>query len=221
MHEWFIFNEFDQASKAAADFIAEKVELAISQNNNCHVVLPGGNTPKKCLRYLADKPIAWQKVHWYLGDERCYPSGHADRNDAMLEENIWSYLPETNIHRIQAEAGAENAASLYAEEIKNIHGFDIVFLGMGEDGHTASLFPGNKALKDNRVVVPVFNSPKAPTERVSLSIKTLQQAKCRVVLSAGLGKAEIIFRVKKGESLPINQIGDINWFVDKEAVSYL
>ena len=219
MHEWFVFDDFDKASKVAADYIAEKIELAIKERDNCHVALPGGNTPKTCLKYLADKKISWSKVHWYLGDERCYPSGHADRNDVMLDNNLWSRLPDANIHRILSELGAENAARLYAKEIINIKCFDIVFLGIGEDGHTASLFPDNDALKDERAVVPVFNSPKAPSDRVSLSVKTLQQAKCRVVLCSGSGKAEITSQIKNGDVLPINQIGDVNWFVDKEAVS--
>lgn len=218
MHQWFVFEEFDEACSAAADFIADKIVLAINKNNICHVALPGGNSPKKCLGYLITKSLPWEKIHWYLGDERCYPLGHAERNDVMLEKYLWSHLPATNIHKIPAELGAEEAASLYEKEIENVKAFDIAFLGLGEDGHTASLFPDNKALNDNRRVVPVFNSLKAPNERVSLSITTLQTAECRIVLSSGSGKAKIISRIKKGDSLPVNLIGDINWFIDKEAL---
>lgn len=218
MHKWFVFDKFDEASKKAADFITDIIKLNISENNICHVALPGGNTPKKCLSYLAKKSLAWDKVHWYLGDERCYPLNHAERNDVMLQQNLWSHLSATNIHIIHAELGAEEAAALYAKEIINIKSFDIVFLGIGEDGHTASLFPGNDALDDSRAVVPVYHSPKAPDERVSLSINTLLQAECRIILSAGSEKAQIISRIKEGELLPVNCIGDINWFVDKETL---
>ena len=219
MHNWFVYNDFDEVSKAAADFIAEKIEACLSMKEVCHVALPGGNTPQVCLHYLANKKLPWKKIHWYLGDERCYPQAHVERNDVMLEKNFWSLLSKTNIHLIPAELGAEKAAEIYREEITAVDYFDIAFLGMGEDGHTASLFPGNKALVDTRSVIPVYHSPKPPGDRVSLSMQTLRNAHCRVVLATGLSKAVIIKRIKEGESLPINCIGDINWFIDQEALS--
>jgi len=219
MHTWFVYNEFDQASEAAADFLASKIEASIQQKGECHVVLPGGNTPAQCLSYLADKDLPWNRVHWYLGDERCYPLNHQDRNDVMLQNNLWSHISTSNIHRIPAEFGAEQAAKVYREIVNSIEYFDIVFLGMGEDGHTASLFPNNEALQDTRSVIPVYDAPKAPTDRVSLSVNTLKKARCRMVLTGGVGKAEIIARIKEGDPLPVNRIGDINWFVDEVAMS--
>lgn len=218
MHEWFIYNEFGVASKAAADFLAEHIVTRIEKKNICHVVLPGGNTPADCLSYLAQKKLPWHKIHWYLGDERCYPVGHADRNDVMLDKNLWSQISATNIHRIAAEIGAEQAAKDYADVVNTLECFDIVFIGMGEDGHTASLFPSNSALDDTRSVVPVYDSPKAPDERVSLSITSLKNAHCRMVLTGGVAKAEVIARIRKGESLPINRLGDIHWFLDEAAL---
>ena len=219
MHKWSVYDEFDQASKSAADFIADKIAECILKNGICHVVLPGGNTPAICLGYLAEKPLNWDKVHWYLGDERCLPQGHAERNDVMLEKYFWSHLSNVHVHAIPADLGADKAAEIYRQEISSVACFDIAFLGMGEDGDTASLFPDNEALKDARSVVPVYNSPKPPGERVSLSSKTLSKAQCRIVLAAGEAKADIIARIKKGEALPINCLGDINWYVDKAAVT--
>jgi len=219
MHKWYIYDEFDQASKAAADFLADKIDESIQQRGICHVVLPGGNTPVACLGYLAEKKLPWDRVHWYPGDERCLPRGHEERNDLMLEKNFWSRLSVTGMHPIPAELGAEEAARIYREQISSVESFDIAFLGMGEDGHTASLFPHNKALQDGRSVVPVYGSPKPPAERVSLSVDTLKKAGCRIVLVGGAGKAKIIARIKKGESLPINSIGDIYWYVDAAAVT--
>ena len=221
MHEWFVYDEFDAVSKAAAEFLAKKVEICLHDKDVCHVILPGGKTPGSCLRYLANKKLPWQKIHWYLGDERCYPKAHAERNDVMLEKSFWSLLSNTNIHLISAELGAEKAAELYREEITIVDSFDIAFLGMGEDGHTASLFPQNKALADFRSVVPVYHSPKPPSDRVSLSLQTLRDACCRVVLVSGTSKALIIKRIKEGELLPINCIGDINWFIDQDASSHI
>jgi 6-phosphogluconolactonase len=219
MHEWFVRDEFDAASKAAAEFIAEKIASSLQQRGLCHVVLPGGNTPAVCLGYLAEKKLQWDRVHWYLGDERCLPQGHAERNDLMLEKYFWSRLPHANAHPIPAELGAEIAAERYREVISAVDGFDIAVLGMGEDGHTASLFPHNKALNDRRSVVPIYDSPKPPAERVSLSVATLKTARCRIVLASGAGKADVIARIKKGEALPINSIGDIHWYVDAAAVT--
>lgn len=219
MHKWFVYSGFDEASKSAADFIAEKIESSIKKNGICHVVLPGGNTPVVCLGYLAEKDLPWDKVHWYPGDERCLPRGHAERNDVMLEKSFWSRLPTTHYHPIPAELGAETAAENYCKQISSIVSFDVAFLGMGADGHTASLFPNNKALHDTRSVIPVYDSPKAPSERVSLSCVTLRKAQCRIVLAAGSEKAAVIARVKKGETLPVNCLGDISWYVDEAAVT--
>lgn len=219
MHNWFVYRKFDDASKAAAEFIAEKIEESIRDRDGCHVVLPGGNSPAKCLEYLAGKSMDWGKIHWYLGDERCVPVGDEQRNDQMLENHLWSKLPSRNIHCIAAELGAEVAARSYSDDISSIECFDIVFLGMGEDGHTASLFPGNKALEDSRSVVPVFDSPKPPSDRVSLSVSTIKKAKCRIVLTGGKIKSDVIKRIKQNENLPINTIGDIVWFIDEAAIS--
>ena len=219
MHKWFVYKTFDEASKAAADFIATRIQASIQKNDICHVILPGGNTPADCLSHLAKKNLPWNKIHWYPGDERCYPAGHVDRNDVMLEKNLWSHLADTHIHKIPAELGAEEGARVYRDVISAVDKFDIAFLGMGEDGHSASLFPENEALDDSRSVVAVYHSPKAPAERVSLSINTLKNAQCRLVLTAGATMADILARIKKGESLPIKNLGDINWYVDEAAVN--
>ena len=219
VHKWFVYKELDQAAKAAADFIALSIENSIQQHNICHVALPGGNTPKYCLTYLADKDLPWDKIHWYLGDERCAPKGDAQRNDVMLEKYLWSKITETHVHRIPTEMGAEDAAAAYRDVIAGFDHFDIAFLGIGEDGHTASLFPGNAALDDTRSVIPVYNSPKPPSERVTLSVETLKRVLIRVVLSGGKEKASIVARIKTGEVLPINSLGDIFWYVDEAAVA--
>ena len=224
MHSWNISTDIEQASIMAAEFLADKIVEIVDEKGVCHVALPGGNTPASCMRLLAAKDLPWAHVHWYLGDERCYPLAHEERNDVMLQNNLWSRLPQSielsaNIHTMPAELGAEAAAEKYREIIDDIGGIDIAFLGMGEDGHTASLFPGNEALSDERSVIPVHDSPKPPPDRVSLSIQTLRQAACRLVLTAGASKASIIQRIRNGESLPINNIGDINWFVDRACIT--
>lgn len=219
MHHWNIYPEFNEASQQAADYLAQKIEHYIKNNGVCHVILPGGNTPVASLGMLAEKPLAWDKVHWYLGDERCLPQGDAERNDFMLENTLWSKMERTHIHRIAAELGTEEAAAQYRNEIKDIDAFDIAYLGMGEDGHTASLFPQHEALEDQRPVIPVYHSPKPPSDRVSLSIDTLAKTKTKIVLVSGKSKAPVIRQIKEGAALPINSIGDIDWFIDEAAIS--
>ena len=219
MHKWHIAKDFEEASQAAADFIVKKILHSLQKNNICHIVLPGGNTPAKCLELLAKENLPWERIHWYLGDERCYPPGHEDRNDVMLEKNLWSHLAVANTHIIPAELGADIAAENYRNVIRSIEKFDIAFLGMGEDGHTASLFPDNKALSDTRSVVPVYDSPKEPAERVSLSLATLKRAETRMVLACGESKAELFVRIKQGEAFPVNLIGDIEWFIDQQVAN--
>ena len=218
MHHWHTFQKSELAAEAAASFIAELITKTLQQKGVCHIALPGGNTPAKCFHYLAQKQLNWQQIHWYLGDERCLPVGHAERNDVMIREHLWSKIqasPET-IHTIPAELGATVAAEKYANLLETIT-LDIAFLGMGEDGHTASLFPDNVALTDSKTVVPVFNAPKPPAERVSLGISTLQHAMHRIVLTTGEGKKRAIADIKKQVGFPVNSIGDIEWFIDAAA----
>ena len=219
MHTWHTFASPDLAAQAAANRIAELIEQTLQENNICHIALPGGNTPAKCFHYLSQKKINWEHVHWYLGDERCLPAGHADRNDVMIQQSLWQpiHAQKKTIHRIPAEFGANAAAQIYAAHMDNTI-LDIAFLGMGEDGHTASLFPGNIALDNINSVVPVFNAPKPPAARVSLSVSTLQRATHRIVLTTGESKKRALEQIRAEIALPINRIGNIEWFVDAAVI---
>ena len=206
-------------ARTVSDYLAERITAVLDQQPLCRVALPGGSTPGQMLALLAKAALPWARVHWYLGDERCYPAGHGERNDVMLMQQLWSRIdaPIENRHPIAAELGPEPAAAQYTDELAEVGPLDIVVLGMGEDGHTASLFPGNAALSDLRPVVPVYHAPKPPPERVSLGLATLQAATERVVLVAGQAKADTFVRVQAGEPLPVNLIGPALWFVDTAA----
>lgn len=215
MHHWSVYQQREEASRAAADFLAEQIRASIEARGVCHVIVPGGTTPARCFDYLVQKSLPWEKVHWYPGDERCYPAGHPERNDVMLRKHLVSRIPASHFHAMVAELGPEQAAAAYRKTIDDIEVFDIAFLGMGEDGHTASLFPGNAALQDTKTVVAVYGSPKPPAERVSMGLNTLRQARVRMVLATGASKTKVIQHVRAGEPLPVNCIGDIHWFVDE------
>ena len=230
MNELKIFAEPEAVAQAAAEYLFEKINHCIEKHGICHVVLPGGSTPARCLELLAEKPLQWQHIHWYPGDERCYPPGHDERNDTMIMDKLFarndnvSHEASQTFHPVPAEQGASNGAKIYAEflheTLQNSNGnFDIVVLGMGEDGHTASLFPGNPALDDTHDAVAVFNAPKASDERVSISLQRLKNAATCMVITTGEGKYEALAKIKQGEKLPIAMVEPDIWFVDEAAVN--
>jgi 6-phosphogluconolactonase len=219
--EFKVFPDDESLARSAADYLYDRIQECLARQSLCHVALPGGSTPARCLELLAELPLPWDRVHWYLGDERCYPAGHAQRNDTLVQKHLWSGIdaPAANRHPIPAELGPEAAAEAYSGVIQAIGKLDIVLMGMGEDGHTASLFPDNAALEDERLVVPVHDAPKPPAERVSLGLTALQAATVRVALVAGSSKREALQRLRDGEQLPIALAGSITWFIDEDAAA--
>jgi len=221
MSEFKVYENPEAVAQAAADYLFQKIENCVDKKGQCHVVLPGGSTPARCLELLAEKPLPWKKIHWYPGDERCYPVGHTERNDTMIKNKLFSQQLDTdeNFHPISAELGSEQGAEKYAALLDATGTIDIVVLGMGEDGHTASLFPGNAALEDMRSAVPVYNAPKSPLERISISLNTLKNAGERIVIATGDNKREALLKLKEGELLPVGMVAPDVWFVDKKAAS--
>jgi 6-phosphogluconolactonase len=221
VQDFSIYPDAEAVAQAAADFLFEQILACVEQKQSCHVALPGGTTPARALQLLSVMALPWEKIHWYLGDERCYPVGHLQRNDRMLEDMLWSRsaVPVENRHPIPAELGPEQAAEAYSALINGVGRLDIVVLGMGEDGHTASLFPGNPALDDRRAVVPVYDAPKPPPQRVSLGLGTIQAAAQRIVMVTGSSKHQALRRIQQGDQLPVNRIGPAHWFVDQSAAN--
>ena len=208
------FEKSLDVAQAVADIVKKTADECMAQRGVFHWVLAGGTTPKQCYALLRDADIDWPKVHVWFGDERCLPVGDNERNDVMADQALLNHVPvlQSHIHRIDAELGAEKAAALYADELAAIEALDLVLLGMGEDGHTASLFPDNSALLDERLAVPVFDSPKPPSDRVSMGYQALQGAHQRVMMVTGEGKRDAFERVCQGERLPIGRL-DGEWYV--------
>ena len=214
-----IYPDPKSVAQAAADYLCKQIQACVDAKGQCHVVLPGGSTPAVCLRLLADKQLPWHSIHWYPGDERCYPVGHEERNDTMIRQKLFSQntQAEKTFHPMPAELGPEEAAKHYSKLLDEVGQLDIVVLGMGEDGHTASLFPGNAALEDTRSAVAVYEAPKAPDERISISLDTLRNAGECIVIATGEGKREALTRIMQGESLPVGMIEPDVWFIDQTA----
>jgi 6-phosphogluconolactonase len=224
MNDFKVYKNPEAVAQAAADYLFQQIETCVAEKGLCHVVLPGGSTPARCLELLAEKPLPWINIHWYPGDERCYPVGHVERNDTMITAKLFSQQPlssqkgaSKNFFPIPAELGPEQGAEAYAALLDATAGMDIVVLGMGEDGHTASLFPGNVALDDSRSAVPVYDAPKAPLQRVSIGLSTLSNAGECIVIATGENKREALLKLKEGAVLPVGLVEADVWFVDEAA----
>jgi len=216
----FVHDDPEILSAAVALRIAELAAEAIEARGVFHLALAGGETPRRCYEKLRHLAIDWGRVHFYFGDERCLPEGDARRNDSMAREALLDHvtLPQGNIHCIPAELGAIEAAARYARELESAGKLDLVLLGMGEDGHTASLFPDNPANTGVAAAVPVFNAPKPPAERVSLGMGTLNAARRKLFLVAGAGKREALEQILRGVALPAAQVGNAEWHLDRAAL---
>jgi len=209
----------EAVAQYAADAVVKAAAAAIAERGVFHWVLAGGTTPKRCYELLRDAEIDWANVHIWFGDERCLPVGDAERNDRMADEALLNHVPVpfAQIHRMDAERGSELAAERYAALLADAPVMDLVLLGIGEDGHTASLFPDNPALNDPRLAVPVFNSPKPPPERVSMGYAVLNAARRCLIMVAGKGKADAISRIRNGERLPVARVSGSEWLIDQDA----
>ena len=200
--------------------VAELAAQAINARGEFRLALAGGETPRCCYEQLRHVPMQWGHVQIFFGDERCLPVGDAQRNDTMAFAALLDHvaIPPTNIHSIAAERGALDAARHYAGLLNNAAPLDLVLLGMGEDGHTASLFPKNPATESNDAAVAVFDAPKPPTQRVSLGLNSLQQARQRIFLVAGAGKRAALQAIMDGAALPAARVGSAEWHVDRAAM---
>ena len=165
---------------------------------------------------LRDLPVDWARVEIYFGDERCLPPGDDQRNDAMAFDALIGRIdiPAANLHPIPAELGACEAAVEYAKLLGEIGALDLVLLGLGEDGHTASLFPGNAATDSADAVVAVFGAPKPPPERVSLGISALNAATDKLFIVAGAGKRDALQHLIQ---TPAGRIIGAEWHLDLAA----
>jgi 6-phosphogluconolactonase len=204
---WHHFDTADQVATAVCLHIIHAAQHAIAEQGAFKLVLAGGTTPEKVYRLLADTEADWANWHIYYGDERCLPANHPDRNSLMAEQAFLHKvaIPAEQIFTIPAELDPEIAAKHYQETIATALPFDMVLLGMGEDGHTASLFPDHHH-NDNELAHAVYNSPKPPSERVSLSAKALSNTQQLLFLITGANKQEAVQAWRAGADLPVATI---------------
>lgn len=223
INQWHLFNTADQVATEVCQQIETIANQAINTNGNFKLVLAGGSTPEKIYRLLKDINTDWS--HWYIyyGDERCLPADHNDRNSVMANLALLSHvnIPASQIFTMPTELGTQKAAAEYRKIISDVDQFDLVLLGMGEDGHTASLFPGHQHNQEE-TVHEVYNSPKPPPERISLSAKTLGNTRKLFFIITGESKKEPVEQWKNGSNLPVATIASesgVDIYIDSAAAS--
>lgn len=224
-------------ARALAEFVVETGKAAIAARGSFAISLAGGTTPKAAYALLGAQPYAgeldWSKTQIFFGDERCVPPDDAQSNYRMAREAFLDAVevPHENVHRIEGERDPVDAADRYRAELKRTLGdeprFDLVLLGMGPDGHTASLFPGSDPLEDDDVLVRAVYSTSQRQWRVTLTPRVLNGARIVAFAVEGAGKAAMVARVRDGgydpAQLPSQIIaprdGLLLWLLDKAAAS--
>jgi 6-phosphogluconolactonase len=229
-------------AEAAAEHITALAKTVTADKGRFSIALSGGSTPVKLYELLASdaysEQIDWPSVHIFWGDERCVPPDHVDSCYKMARDTLLDYvpIPEQNVHRMLGEIRPDEAAARYEHELKRFFGetelfprFDLILLGMGDDGHTASLFPGTNALLEEKRCVIENYVPAKQMWRITLTRPTINAAANVIFLAAGAGKAIRLQQVLRGDynqdGLPAQLVqpknGIVTWFVDQAAASRL
>jgi 6-phosphogluconolactonase len=233
-----------ELSRLAAERFVAAAEAAVAAQEMFTVALSGGSTPRDLYRLLAGEPwrsrVDWSRTHVFWGDERCVPPDHPDSNYCLACELLLEPVgvPAANVHRMRAEsAEREAAAASYAEEIMRIvpsdadglPRFDLMLQGLGSDGHTASLLPGDPLVHESSKLVAVTNRDREGTLRFTVTAPVLQHAASLLFLVAGQDKAEVLREVLQGElrvdRYPAQVVreaqGEVVWLVDRAAAAEL
>ena len=222
INQWHEFETAAQVADAVLEQIISSAEKAIAARGSFKIVLAGGSTPEKIYQQLVSAKTDWSKWMIYYGDERCLPADDKDRNSIMANNALLSKvsIPAENIFTMPTELGAVEAAKKYRNAIADVEQFDLVLLGMGEDGHTASLFPGH--VNDSEETVhEIYNSPKPPSDRISLSAKILANTRQCFFIVTGNSKVDPVKQWKQGVDLPIatiNPATGVDIYIDRAAL---
>jgi 6-phosphogluconolactonase len=235
-----VHNDADVLAEAVASRLLNRLADAQAHRGEASIVLTGGRIAAKVYQNILGSPIRtvvnWSRVDFWWGDERFLPSGDPERNETQARETFLDHLPvdPARVHPMAAADAVgtpEEAAALYREELAKAAGgertpaFDLLLLGIGEDGHVASLFPGNPALDVTDVsAVGVQGSPKPPPERVSLTMTAINTATAAWIIASGAGKAEAVDEALSKGELPAGRVqaqGHTRWLIDKDAAANL
>ncbi|GGB98910.1 6-phosphogluconolactonase [Dyadobacter sediminis] len=236
--EIHISKDTEQLSNELAEWISHYIQQVLEKKERFTFVLSGGGTPKLLYSKLAEMPykesIPWNRIHFFWGDERAVPFEDSRNNARMCFEELLEKVPVVaeNIHVMRTDIDPDSSAEAYESILKTYFQdsettFDLVLLGMGDDGHTLSLFPGTDVIHEQNAWATSFFLPAQDMYRITLTAPPVNQSACVVFLAAGSGKAETLKNVLQGErnmDLYPSQIinpenGQLHWFVDEAAAS--
>jgi 6-phosphogluconolactonase len=230
------FEDAEALARNTAEWLCGR---ALASDGKFAICCSGGSTPKRLYEILAEPAVAarfpWGRVHWFWGDERFVPHDHPDSNYRMVRDALLAHVavPGGNVHAIPtANLSPEQAAAAYEETLKTYYGaaalvstrplFDATLLGIGEDGHTASLFPGHPALEEQRRWAVAVIGAKSEA-RITLTYPVLDSSRDAAFLVTGAGKRDVVARARSGDpALPagrVRPVGRLHWFTDRAAAS--
>jgi 6-phosphogluconolactonase len=207
---WHAVADVRALQQLAIETILASAALAILERGQFHIVLAGGNTPREIYHGLCTANTDWSLWHIYFSDERCLPPSDPARNSYMAA-GVWLNrvpISPLQLHAIPGELGVDEAAQQYSTVLRAVGDFDLVLLGIGEDGHTASLFPGHDwgAAPGSPDTLAVFDAPKPPPQRVSLSAARLSRARQVIFLVSGESKRKAVEAWRAGKDIPAQAI---------------
>ena len=214
-----IFDSSSAAAEACARDLDAIIAAAQRDHQTCRIGVCGGNAARLVITQLTTIRSDFERVEFFLADERCVPVHDARRNDHLLIELLVapSFVHRASIHSIPAELGPFEGAQQYATLIGKDPQFDVVFLSVGDDGHIASVFPDHSSSNVNNATVAVTDAPREPAERVSLSITAMRGATHRLVAAFGAQKSTVIARIHAGWDPPAVQVQPTRWYLDRAA----
>jgi len=235
-----VYPDPEALALAAAGLFAETAERVVAARGRCAILLAGGETPRRTYDLLAHEPlrkrVPWRQLHLFWGDERCVPSDDSRSNAGMACRTLLDRvaIPPGQIHPIDCDSNHQQAADRYEVLLQRFFAgdpprFDLVLLGLGVDGHTASLFPESPVLDERERWTAVTRRPGEEIERITLTLPIINQAELIVFLVEGAGKATILHEVLEGESDPRQRParmirpgqGHLYWLVDRPAARLL
>lgn len=235
--EIIICRDADELSRKAAGQLVSLARQAIAAQGRFCIVLSGGSTPRALYSLLAtgefSEQLAWRQIHLFWGDERCVAPDHSESNFRMVKEALLDKIaiPGDNVHRMAGELAPPTAAAEYRIELKKFFRlaegawprFDLILLGLGEDGHTASLFPGSPALDDAENLVATAYVEKLEAHRLTLTLPVINHAAAIAFLVAGSSKAAVVTKIFSSPNcrLPAARVaavdGQLTWFMTADA----
>ena len=235
IHAARIYADLDALSHAAIEECIRTANEAVNERGRCLIALSGGHTPERAYRIWATEyreKMPWSKTHFFWGDERFVPAGDAKSNYRMASQALFADapVPSENIHPIQTNFPQPGQAAQEYEKVLRMFiggngpSFDVMFLGLGPEGHMASLFPGSPALAEGQKWVVDVRAPAEPPVRITLTFPVLRRARATYFLVAGADKQEIVATLRRGgpdaADLPVAMLkpqGEAIWFLDKAA----